>query len=440
MKKLIYLDTSKITVKKILYAVLTVLIPIICVGGASYFPYTFRLPFMYITAIIFAVTFVFSDLKIRLSFPSVCFLLLLSYIAISIILSLDPASTASLFLIYLCSATMLFLDLPQAVYHRIIFIMYVICIIIAFSIVISVFIDDFINKYLWIIVNPGRSSETISAIRKELSLGAYSGLAREKAEAAYIMNVGIAISFARYFSKSKFEKFELLFLIILFAALILTGKRTFFLIPIICFIVLITISKSKNKAIKFLSVMLISAVALFVIMMFFPEMANIFYRFADSENMESMGNRDLIWKYMFMMISDYWAFGGGFGSFNQYAYDHGFRVYNEKWEYNAHNSYFQVIGELGIIGITLLALFIISSLILTIKLIAKYTDPKKLELLYGSLYIQIMIAIYSVTGNPLYTKQILFIWLFSIGVMLYVKNDSEYKIKTLPARRNYNYG
>ena len=205
MKKLIYIDTSKITVKKILYAVLTVLIPIICVGGASYFPYTFRLPFMYITAIIFAVTFIFSDLKIRLSFPSVCFLLLLSYIAISIIFSLDPASTASLFLIYLCSATMLFLDLPQAVYHRIIFIMYVICIIIAFSIVISVFIDDFINKYLWIIVNPGRSSETISAIRKELSLGAYSGLAREKAEAAYIMNVGIAISFARYFSKSKFE-------------------------------------------------------------------------------------------------------------------------------------------------------------------------------------------------------------------------------------------
>lgn len=440
MKTLRYIDTSKITIKKILYSVLILIVPIICVGGASFFPYTLRLPFIYITAILFLASFVFSDLKIRLSFPSICFLLLVSYIGISVFFSLDQKTTINLLLIYLSCTTLLFLELPGNTVHKILSIMYVICIVIAFSIIISLFVKNCMNTYFWFIVNPSRSAAVTAAINKELALGSYSGFAREKAEAAYILNVGIAISFAKYFSKSKFKKYQLFFTIVLFAALILTGKRTFFTIPIICFLVFMLVSKIKSKAIKFICVALIFVFCVFVIMMFIPNMANIFNRFMDSDNMESMGNRDAIWEYMFLMIAKYWAFGAGFGSFNEFAYQNGFRVYNEKWEYNAHNSYFQFLGELGVVGVILLGLFIVSSLFITIQLIRKEDKTRRLEMLYFSLYIQIMIAVYSVTGNPLYTKQMLFVWLFSVGLMLSIKNSSTVKVKKLSVRESYNYG
>lgn len=435
-----YIDTSKITIKKILYSLLIVMIPIICVGGASFFPYILRLPLIYATAILFLASFVFSDLKIRLNFPSICFLLLVSYIGISVFFSIDSKTTINLLLIYLSCATLLFLDLPENITHKIISVIYVICIVIAFSIVISVFIKNCMNTYFWFIVNPSRSATVTAAINKELAIGSYSGFAREKAEAAYIMNVGIAISSAKYFSKSKFEKYQLFFTFVLFAALILTGKRTFFIVPIICFLVLILIAKVKSKAIKFICIALIFVFCVFIIMMFFPNMANIFNRFMDSENVETIGNRNVIWKYMFLMISKYRAFGAGFGSFNEFAYKNGLRVYNEKWEYNAHNSYIQFLGELGVVGTILLGLFIISALYITIQLIRKEERISRLELLYFSLYIQIMVAVYSVTGNPLYTKQILFVWLFSIGLVLTVRNCSTVNVKKLSVRESYNYG
>ena len=43
-------------------------------------------------------------------------------------------------------------------------------------------------KYFWFIINPNHSEQVAQAIQNELSIGAYSGFAREKGEAAYIMN------------------------------------------------------------------------------------------------------------------------------------------------------------------------------------------------------------------------------------------------------------
>lgn len=417
-----YFDTKKITLKNIWILLLTILLPIICVGGASTIPYMLRLPFIYAVGAAFVFVFVFSDIKITLSATSVTFLLLVSYIGISVFFSLDPKNSFNLFLVYLCAATLLFIDIPASAFQKILTVFYVVCAVISFSIIISVFIDHCMNNYFWFIVNPSKSAAVTKAINKELAIGSFSGFAREKGEAAYIMNVGLAISFSKYFSKGTFEKSELPLTLAFLAALILTGKRTMFLIPIICFCFFIVISKIKSKFFKFSSILVISLFAVFLIMMFVPELANIFNRFMDAESMTSMGNRDALWKYIYMMISKYWLFGGGFGSFNEFAYRHGLRVYNEKWDYNAHNSYLQILGELGVVGTILLAAFIISAFVLTVRLLKKAEEKHNdlSGLIYFSLYNQIMIVVYSVTGNPLYTKQILFVWLFSVGIVLSV--------------------
>lgn len=425
MNKIQNHSDEKSALQQLWIAFLTVTIPIVCVSGASFFPYTIRLPLIYMTGIVFVIMFVFSNIKLYFNSVTIPFALFLICIGISCFNSLDIDTSFNLFLIYLCAFTLLFIDIPQNALSRIITVIYVFAIVIAFSIIISVFINNCMTKYFWFIVNPGRSVEVTKAINKELAIGSFSGFAREKAEAAYIVNVGIAVSFSKYFSKGKLEKKDTFFLLVLLAALILTGKRTLFIIPTVCFAVFIMVAHIKGKLFRAASVIIIAGIGVIFIMMFVPEMANIFNRFLDQDSMESIGNRDELWKYIFMMISQYTLFGAGFGSYNEYAYQNGLRVYGAKWTYNAHNAYFQVLGELGVVGEIIFILFVISAFIFTIKLISKVKDDSSASrIAFFSLYIQILLLIYAVTGNPLYTKQIIFMWIFAIGAALQIKRPS----------------
>lgn len=424
-------NLKDLTLKNIWQIFLVVTLPIICVTGVSTIPYSIRLPLIYATGIFFLVVFVFCDIKIKLNTVTITSFILISYIGISIIYSYDQQATIQLFLLYACSFTLIFIDMPKSYFLKILSIFYVICAVIAFSIIISVFVQNCMLKYFWFIVNPTHSAEITRQLGNELAIGAYSGFAREKAEAAFIMNVGIAILFAKFFSDGKLAKKDLFMLLIFLVALMLTGKRTLFVIVIAAFAVFMLLSNLKGKTFKTVSVIIIAVCALFVIMMFIPKVATIFERFMDQENVESMGDRGSLWKYMTMMISEFPIFGAGMGSYNQYAYDHGLRVGNKKWSYNGHNSYMQIFSELGIVGSIIFLLFVIAALVYTVNSIKKFRNDRNDKYMsYFSLYIQIMMIIYSLTGNPVYTRQILFLWMFSIGMVMYLNRASENSMDT----------
>lgn len=425
----------ELKLKDLWYIFLIVALPIICVGGASAVPLNLRLPLIYTTGILFLFMFVFSDIKLRFNSVTLSAFLLLAFIAISLFYSYNQKETLNLLLLYVCAFTLLFLDLPVRTFSKILSVMFVICLVIAFSIILSALVENCMLRYFKFIVNPLNTPSVNESITRELSMGAYSGFAREKAEAAYIMNVGIAILFARYFSSGKLKKNEILFLIIFFIALMLTGKRTLFIICIVCFALFMIVSKVHSKVFTAACITLIALGALFVLVMFVPKVANIFNRFMDSENMETLGRRDMLWSYLYLMISKCWKFGAGFGSFNKYAYDHGMTVGNQEWLYNGHNSYLQAFGELGIIGSAFLLFFAVSALVLSIRLIKKLpSDTDSLYLLFFSLYIQIMLLVYAVTGNPLYSRQMVFCWFFAIGIMLSIHNRNS--VPTLKSKRS----
>ena len=412
---------------------LMVAMPVICVSGVSLFPFKLRLPLIYMTGILSLVFFVFSGKKIRLNPTNTSMLLLVGYIAIQLMYSYDAKSTLNLLILYACGATLLFIDIPENVIHKIITVMYVFCVVIACSIIISLFVDNCMLTYFKFIVNPSNTPSVTEAIKKDLSIGSYSGFAREKGEAAFIMNIGLAISFSRFFCGDKFKKTDMLALILIIGALILTSKRTMFIIPMICFAVLMVVSKIKGKAFKLCIIALTSVIALFFIFMFLPDFANLFYRFMDTENMETMGNRDSLWKYMAMMVSKYWMFGAGFGSYNEFAYDNGLRVYGEKWLYNGHNSYYQGFCELGVVGGCLFLVFIISALLTTLNYLrSKRFDNKQRRILFFAFYIQIMMAVYAITGNPIYTRQMMFSLFFATGIVLCISNQNSAKPNKLP--------
>lgn len=412
---------------------LMVALPLICVGGVTLIPYKLRLPLIYITGILSLVFFVFSGKKIKLNVTNTSMLLLVGYIAVQLLYSYDPETTLNLLILYACGTTLLFIDIPENVIHRIITIMYVFCIVIAFSIVISILVDNCMLTYFKFIVNPNNTPSVTEAIKKELSIGSYSGFAREKGEAAYIMNIGLAISFSKFFCGAKFKKTDALFLLLILSALILTSKRTMFIIPIICFVVFMVVSKIKGKAFKICIIAIASIISLFFIFMFLPDFANLFYRFMDTENLETLGSRDSLWKYMAMMASQYWMFGAGFGSYNEFAYDNGLRVYGEKWTYHGHNSYYQGFCELGVIGGGLFIIFLASALFTTLKYIKSDSfDNKQRSILFFAFYIQIMIAVYAITGNPIYTRQMMFSLFFATGIALCIGNQNTAKPNKLP--------
>lgn len=413
-------DRSKIKIKELWILFITFAIPLISVGGASAVPYHLRLPLIYSVGVALVFAFIFTDTKISINVPNIIFAALVLYIALTMPFSLDQKTTMSLFLIYLSCFPLLFLNISPDKTQKIIFVCYVICIVIAVSIIISVPIKDCMNKYFWFIVNPTRSPAVTRKILNQLALGGYAGFATDMGEAAYIMNIGVAISFAEYFTRGKFTKKNLGLTVLFLCALALTGKRTYFITAIICFLAFMIVSKVKEKFFKIASIGLASAVAIFSIMMFIPSMANIFYRLSDVENIALMGGRTSLWEYAYQMISEFPIFGGGFGAYNEYAYQNGLRTYEQKWTFNAHNSYLQIFGELGIVGFSLLALFMLSSLVVTVMLLKKMSKKgdKNINLVYYSMYIQIMTLIYSLTGNPLYTKQYIFTWLFAIGIVL----------------------
>lgn len=397
---------------------LEVALPIICVGGATMIPYTLRFPLLCLMGVLFLLVVALDRKTLYFHAPSATMMLLLAYMLVQILYSYDRASTLNMLVTYACASSLLFLDIDEECMHRIVRNMQLICIIIACSILLSSLIDNCMLKYFSWIVNPGGSSSVTEAIRKELASGAYSGFAREKGEAAMIMNIGIAISYSRYFADGRLKKGNAVALLLCMVALMLTGKRMMFFIAAANFVILMLISKANGKIFKLAGIGLMALLVLAIIFMFIPALGNVLYRFLDADNLQSMGNRDSLWVYLAMMLKEYWLFGAGFGSYNAFAYDHGLRVYNAKWSYHGHNSYYQGVCELGIVGSLPYLAFLASSLMKSIRSIrceAFLQDAK--QLLYFACYIQLMYVIYALTGNPAYTGQYIVQLFFATGMV-----------------------
>ncbi|HRL43780.1 MAG TPA: hypothetical protein PLS64_07890, partial [Ruminococcus bromii] len=89
---------------------------------------------------------------------------------------------------------------------------------------------------------------------------------------------------------------DILMLFVFIVSLMLTGKRTLFIIPVLSFALFMVISNIKGKFAKTGGIVLSALSAVFILSMFIPKVANIFDRFMDEENIMALGNRDSLWR------------------------------------------------------------------------------------------------------------------------------------------------
>lgn len=207
------------------------------------------------------------------------------------------------------------------------------------------------------------------------------------------------------------KKLHLLMSILAVVALLLTTKRGVLLWSLLALLVTYWIvSRRKVQSFfKLIGVAALGYVALLFLIELIPALGDVFERFStvgeDGASLERIAMWELAWK----MFQEKPIFGAGFWAFSKrYASDL-FGVYNTdlRYKYNmaAHNVYFQVLGETGIVGFFLYLTAVGMVLRETVRLVRKYNRDEDGELQFAvqfSLCIQIFYLLYSLSGNCLY--------------------------------------
>lgn len=261
--------------------------------------------------------------------------------------------------------------------------------------------------------------ETMRALT---SGGAIAGLAFEKAYAAFICNLGLGMIFAEYICHKSYK--YIIQSLIVMVALMMTGKRTLFIIPIAVLLIYVILFSKNNKFIKLAGVGL--GITIFIIgaYVLVPGASLIIDRIVNSEG-DVLSGREVFWNYAMEMFRQNPLFGKGFLSFNDYAFYRGFRYYGERWNYQAHNVYIQLLAETGIVGFLLMTLLIILMLFKIISVVKEKPVFWNILLIYWI----ILFGIYSFTGNTLYYPCQLIVLIIIILLVSNIKvADSSYMV------------
>ena len=426
---------SDLTLKELWYMIFALLIPFICIGGVTYFPYHLRFPLIMTVPFISFIISIANTKKVQLNLLSVAWLSIGTVITLSCLYSYAKDMTLEFGLVFIGSSFILFVDYPEEVWEKVLKAANVFIIVFALSIIASVVISDLIAGKLGFITNPFQYQSFIYSVDSELRQGAYSGLSGEKADAALTMNVGLALLFAKFFSGIKLTKFDYAEFVLVGVALILTGKRMLFLIPIAMFVVMMMISQIKGKVVKFISIVVLAVTAVLILSAFIPQMSNLYDRFfqdTTSKYYDPLSRRGELWRYCFMMFEENPLFGVGYASFNEYAFNHGYLRNGERWDYFGHNCYYELLGEVGIIGTVVIIGIMLFAAVMTVRYLRK-KDLSQLQrfLLMFSFCIQGSMFIYSVSANVFYQHNQIFLWFVAISILLCVHRSHTIKKKNL---------
>lgn len=418
--------TFKITLNSLWYIFTATAIAIICVGG--YNPYFMNIRSLLSAGLVVCslIIALFIRKKIIIDMSLGLFIIVGAYMLFSATISMDTQTGFKIAGYYILGIAVMMIEYSDSLIDTVLKFINVFVLVIAVSILISVPIDDCMNKYFSWLLNPTNSASVAQSMRDTVANShSYAGFARDKGVAAYIMGMGICIYLAKYFSGKKLLWHEVIGIIIEICALLLTSKRMILVCLVVVFAVLMLASKIKGKVMKFAMILLIGAAMLFVVTAYIPSLSNVFDRFTN-ETTDTMTGRGDLWNYSLMMFAKSPVIGTGLGSFNKFAAEHGYLSNTgETWKYFGHNCYYEFLGELGIIGAIIVFGALLYMLVKTILLVRNSTllPIQRYHALFA-LAVEVMLLMYSVTGNVLiYADQTLSLFFaFAITRSIIINN------------------
>lgn len=136
-------------------------------------------------------------------------------------------------------------------------------------------------------------------MRALTSGGAIAGLAFEKAYAAFICNLGLGVIFAEFVAQRSYK--YVIQSILVMIALMMTGKRTLFIIPIVALLIYVMLFSKNNKFIKLAGVGLGISAFIIIAYTIIPEASLIIDRIINSGG-DVLSGRENFWNYAMDMF------------------------------------------------------------------------------------------------------------------------------------------
>lgn len=293
-----------------------------------------------------------------------------------------------------------------------------------FITLISLKVDNFIPTKFYFLFTP----ERLSVIDNELKRFSYSGIAGEVSFNAFAMCIGIGFVFSRMISNHKIRILDMILFFLFYVSIMVTQKRALLIAPICVCLIIFLIVKDKLKYRKFFLLSLMIILGVLIIINFMPKATIVFDRFdMTSSNSINLSGRDKLWRYALEMFKQNPLLGMGLGSYNEYCNFNKYFV----GQRNAHNIYYQLLAEIGILGLTLFIYAVCKTIKVTINLIRKndiINNKSDLFILVYSLFVQLIFILYGLSGNTFFNYFQLLAYFFFVSISVYINNKYSRKI------------
>jgi O-antigen ligase len=231
----------------------------------------------------------------------------------------------------------------------------------------------------------------------------YSGIFCEVSYAAFFLCLGCAYTASNIYFKKRRVLNIVLFLIFYFS-IILTGKRSFVLIiPATLFLLFLMSLFKKPTSGKLLVIISLVFFSVFAVPFLFDKVVSILTKGTGEIQLSS---RESIWNLALSSFFNNPLFGSGINTFDSIFNSSGIRDSYYSFA-GAHNSYLQILSEIGIVGFLLYFGFLLFAVTDVCKKIYKSNNVniESKRYLVSILISLLFILLYGFSGNPLHQPQ-----------------------------------
>lgn len=402
------------------YQLLRFLTVLVCIGYFGYiYPFSYTVFFIGLTMAVYIIL----SYKLGNSYIQIPFLwkIVWVYILISVC-ALNFPNSFRYFVVFSFGLLLIKFQYPEKFYYSTVNLFGIIGAIFSVMTLVQKFVPSIFYKLLKFIQLSSRYEGTWEAVQK---YGQFAGIAGEVSFNAFIISVGMIALFARIFCEKKVKLRYLLCLIVMYYTIILSGKRSFLLmVPIIvCMIFLIKAIAGKNKNMTVILIIML-CIGPIVFNQFLTDIImNILSngKGASLSRGIDLSNREIFWNIAINMIKSKTVFGSGL-----FSYDNAYNAFFGKNLVfaGAHNSYLQLLAELGSVGGILYFLSIIYSYFISVKVVWKklrYESgiSKENYSLIFSFGVQTLCITYGMSGNPFHRPQQLIMYFLALALVFH---------------------
>lgn len=345
------------------------------------------------------------------------FLLWIVFLAFNVMISYNKGNTLKGLSVFFAIYCMMFINFNESEIELLIKLIRGSCIIYAVTVVMAAFFTE----PFYAVAAPF-FAQSMAVIRQEIASGAYSGLVGDRALAAYFINVGIGVELSHYFKNKALSKKNYIILALYTIALMMTGKRMLFAIELLLIAITIFLSEAKGKYAKcFLGICAALPIGGILINMI-PQTQILLQRIVEYSGDDLLNGRDKFWDYCLVMFERKPLWGYGFDTFNEAFADEVHYMYKGAvWNMYAHNIYYELLGETGLIGFGIYMSLFVYLLYASYKLFkSEKLENKYRGMLFIGIALQIIFIVYGFTGNCMYEHEQLTFYFLAITIYTFV--------------------